>query len=311
MAAELQKNNGPRGVQANQMFTPEQVVTADGACRLVRGPANGPPLLFLHGVGRCWQDFVPLMTAFSSRWQVFGLDFRGHGRSSRTPDKYLVRDYVSDALAAVRHVGQPIVIYGHSLGALVAALAAAELGDQVRGAVLEDPPLETLGSGIEQTPFYAFFQLMRAACASSLDVRALAQHLADARVPATGFPDGVRVGDVRDGTSLRFFAACLKRVDAQLWEPLLAGRWLAGYDFDHELSKIACPTLLLQGDVLQGGMLDDEAGRRAERLISDCVRISVAGVGHLIHTLKHDETVRLTTGFLESIALTDLLFDRG
>jgi len=311
MTADLQKNDGPRGVQRSDMFTPEQVATADGSCRLVRGPAAGPPLLFLHGVGRCWQDFVPLMTALSSRWQVCGLDFRGHGRSSRTPDKYLVRDYVRDALSAFRHIGQPIVLYGHSLGALVAALSAAELGDQVRGAILEDPPLETLGPGIEQTPFYAFFQLMRAVCASSLDVRALAQHLADARVPATGFPDGVRVGDVRDGASLRFFAACLKRIDPQLWEPLLAGRWLEGYHLDQELPKIACPTLLLQGDVLQGGMLEDGAACRAERLIPDCIRIPVAGVGHLIHTLKHEETVRLGTGFLESIALTDPLFDRG
>ena len=167
-----------------------------------------------------------------------------------------------------------------------------------------------LGPDIQQTPFHAFFQLMRAACVSSLDVRALAQHLADARVPATGFPDGVRVGDIRDGTSLRFFAACLKRVDPQLWEPLLAGRWLEGYDLNAELSKITCPTLLLQGDVLQGGMLEDETARRAERLMPDCIRIHVAGVGHLVHTLQHEETVRLTTCFLESIALSDPMFDR-
>src|SRR5262252_5981397 len=68
------------------------------------GPSSRPPLLFLQGVLRCWQDFSPLAEALAERWRLHGLDFRGHGRSSRRPGRYRVVDYVEDATAYLRRV---------------------------------------------------------------------------------------------------------------------------------------------------------------------------------------------------------------
>jgi pimeloyl-ACP methyl ester carboxylesterase len=230
------------------------------------------------------------------------LDFRGHGRSARTPGKYLVRDYVHDAVAVLReHVPGPAVVYGHSLGALVGAAAAARAPDRVRGLVLEDPPFESLGPAINTTPFHSMFVAMRDASGSAKDVSELARDLAATKVIFPDKPEGVLLGELRDPTGLRFLAACLRHVDPALWDPVLAGRWLEGYDTSTLLRGIRAPTLLLQGEVPLGGMLSDAAAAEAAREIADCDLVRVGGVGHLIHTMRTEAALRLVGQFLASL----------
>lgn len=210
-----------------------------------------------------------------------------------------------DAVSLVADLTAPVVVYGHSLGAMVAAATAAELPQRVRALVLEDPPFETLGEQIRKTQFYSLFTIMRAASSSPLEVDELARALAEERVIPPGRQESVRLGDVRDGTALRFMAGCLKHVDAEVWDPILAGRWLDGYDKPKILAGIHCPTLLLQGDVSLGGMLSDSAAAEIQRSVRHCIRQPVAGVGHLIHSLQAETTLRLVGGFLESLVLGD------
>lgn len=290
------------------MFLERQVTGGDGAIQLAQGPDSGPPLLFLHGVGRCWQDFTGLMTSLAARWQVLAIDFRGHGQSARTPGKYLVRDYVRDVVAVATHIGRPLVLYGHSMGAMVGGLAAAELGSQVRGAILEEPPYQTFAPGVTDSPFHPMFDLMQSVSGSDESVSELARRLADARLPVAGQPAGVRLGDLRDATSIRFGASCLKHVDPALWEPVLAGRWLAELNYRELLAKISCPVLVLQGSMDQGGMVSDAAGDEVARLIPDCTLARWPDVGHLIHTMQSERTLRVALEFLESIALDTASF---
>lgn len=285
------------------MFHERQVVGADGALRLAEGPAGGPPLLFLHGVGRCWQDFTNLLADLSSRWHVMAIDMRGHGRSDRTPGMYLVRDYVRDVLELCKQLDEPLVIYGHSLGAMTAGVVAAELRTRVRGLILEDPPYELFAGGAEESPFKPLFTLMRAVSGSHLPVSELAGRLADARLPSPGSPEGVRLGDLRDATSIRFGAASLKRVDPAVWDPILAGAWLEGINYQKLLPLITCPTLVLQGNDELGGMVSIEAGRELEQLIPDCYRLYWQDTGHLIHNLLPERTLRVLREFLDSILL--------
>jgi pimeloyl-ACP methyl ester carboxylesterase len=285
------------------MFSEQLIEGGDAPLNLARADA-GAPVLFLHGVGRCWQDFTALAGALACRWQINALDFRGHGGSARTPGKYLVRDYVRDVVAVVKHaIKRPTILYGHSLGAMAAAGAAAEIPELVRGLVLEDPPLDTMSQGIEKTSFFVLFQALRTLSGSSMEVSELSRELAEVRINAPDRPQPVRLGQARDAASLRFMAACLKRVDPTLWDPILDGRWLEGYDIAGVLQAIRCPTLLLQGNVAEGGALGDAAAAEVERLVSDCIRIQVTRAGHLIHNLQHETTLRLVAPFLESIAI--------
>jgi pimeloyl-ACP methyl ester carboxylesterase len=283
------------------MFT--EKFSESGRVRLnfTAGPASGPPLLFLHGITRRWQDFLTLAPLLASRWHVRALDFRGHGRSCRTPGAYLATDYLGDAEAFLHaHLHEPAVVYGHSLGALVAVGLAARAPDAVRALVLEDPPSSTLAPRIRETPFFAMFAGMQPLAGDRRPVRDTARDLADIRIP-TGEAGGVRFGDLRDAVSVRFTARCLRDLDPDVFPPLLEGRLLDGCDLAAMSARIKCPTLLLCGDDSVGGMLSRRHAEEMASAMADCMLIHLPGVGHLIHWAAGEATVRFVVGFLESL----------
>ncbi len=283
------------------MFVEEQISTADGTLNLAVGPQNGPPLVLLHGVARRWQDFVTLMPALAARWQVLALDFRGHGRSSRVPS-YRVVDYVRDALAVLEQRGTDrAVVYGHSLGAMVAAAVASAVPDRVRAVVLEDPPFGTLGTSIRQTAYHGMFTAFRQLAASGQTIDELTATLAGVTMSTPGKALRLRLGELRDPAALRFMASCLVRLDPATMTPLVDGQWLDGYELESILPRISCPALLLAGEYALGGMLPEEEAARVASLLPRGTLIKVAGAGHLIHTMQAETTLRLVTSFLESI----------
>jgi pimeloyl-ACP methyl ester carboxylesterase len=265
------------------------------------GSASGPPLLFLHGVTRLWQDCLPLAPALMPRWRVYAIDFRGHGRSSRTPGAYRLPDYLDDAGAFLRsQVREPAVVYGHSLGALVGLALAARAPDAVRALVLEDPPSFTLVPHIGQTPFYAMFAGLSRLAGDRRPTAAVARDVAEIRIP-TGEEGGTRFGDIRDATTVRFTARCLRDVDPDVFPPLLQGGLLDGCDLGAAAARAACPTLLVRGDDAAGGMLSRPHAEEIAAAMPDCTLVHMAGVGHLIHWLQTEATLRHVIGFLESL----------
>jgi pimeloyl-ACP methyl ester carboxylesterase len=281
----------------------EQFFHHDGLnLNFATGPRNGPALVFFHGVTRRWQSFVPLIPTLSTRWHIHAPDYRGHGKSSRPKFGYLVRDYVRDAVAFVQEQVQgSAVLYGHSLGAMVAAGVAAELPQQVQGIVLEDPPFETMGPRISQSALLSYFTGIQPFAESTLPVGALARQLAEIPLTTPGKAGSIRLGETRDMASLRFTARCLKQLDRDVLAPIIAGRWLEGFDWAAALEKITCPALLLQADLSVGGMLTDDDANEAERLMPDCSRIRLPKVGHMIHWLQTETCLRLVNSFLESL----------
>lgn len=274
--------------------------TPPGKLSLTLGPPNGPPVLLLHGVLRKWADFFPLLAPLSTRWQVHGLDFRGHGKTDRS-NAYRVVDYVDDAAAALRFVGHPTVVYGHSLGAMVALAVAARHPAQVAALVLEDPPFATMGSHIGQTSFLSLFVGIQQALGQGGSVEALARRLAEIQVTNPVTRSSVRLGDVRDGASLRFSARCLMHVDPAVLEPIVDGGWLQGYDLEGMLDQVACPVLLLQGELAAGGMLTDDDAQRLADGLADCTRVRFPKVGHLIHWQAKETLLAVVGNFLESL----------
>lgn len=247
-----------------------------------------------------------MLAGWGTRWQVLGLDFRGHGDSEWTPGAYLVTDYVADVVELLaREFDEPAVIVGHSLGAMVAAAVAAQAPGMVRGIVLEDPPFETMGSRIAQTPLLGYFRDVQRLLTARPNVSELTRQLAELRLTAPGTNVAHRLGDLRDLTQLRLGAAGLLRMDPSVLEPIVEQRWLAGYDLRGVLSAIRCPMLLLQGDVTLGGMLTDADADLAEELVGECLRIRCGRVGHLIHWSDAAGMDRWTTGFLESLRTQD------
>ena len=266
------------------------------------GPDHGSPLVLLHGVARRWGDFVPLVPALATRWRLLALDHRGHGRSSRA-GSYRVVDYASDAVDFVReNVAEPAVLFGHSLGAMVALAVAAELPAAVRAIVLEDPPLDTLGVQIAQTPyremFTAYYELIKN---GAPDVDSLAASLGEVLLAAVAGGPKMKLGRVRDAASLRFMARCLTEIDPAVLPPLIAGHWLDGFSWQDFAKQVTCPVLLLQGNAALGGMLSDADVALARELLPRVTHVRVAEAGHLLHWQATETTLRLTLAFLESL----------
>jgi pimeloyl-ACP methyl ester carboxylesterase len=282
-------------------FVEVRLPTPDGWLHVARGPAVGPPLMLLHGLLRGWRDFASLLPALAWRWHVHGIDWRGHGASDRAAS-YLVADYVRDVQTLLPQLtDEPAVFYGHSLGALVALALAAEEPTRVRAIVLEDPPSPRFQAELWQTPYGTLFREMQARAGSSASVAQLARELADVRLPKSDGEGTVRLGDVRDATSLRFSARCLKDVDPAVLTPVLADRWLEGCDFAGWLSRVRCPVLLLRGNVALGGMLAHADALQIIEQLPDATMIYYPNSGHLLHALEPELTLRHVVGFLESL----------
>ena len=105
---------------------------------------SGQAVVFIHGIvgtPRFW-DFC--ISAVPEGWTVANLLLPGHGGSVR--DFGSVRwgaweDHVRRTLAELRRTHQRIYLAGHSMGALLAILAAEENPEGIAGLLLMAPPL--------------------------------------------------------------------------------------------------------------------------------------------------------------------------
>jgi len=267
------------------------------------GPAHGPPLVLLHGVTRCWRDFEAVLPPLAERWQIFALDHRGHGGSDRAAD-YRVADYAADAIEVLdAHVPAPAILLGHSLGAMVAAIVAAERPHRVRALILEDPPGTTLAQGLRKSPFALQFANMRRLLSSAHSLETLARDLAALPVQRPGDGAVVKLGELRDTNALRFLAECLLRLDPGVLDTLNDGRWLDGLDWFAALPRITTPTLLLRAEPRLGGMLDSREADRIAALIPRCARVDFGDAEHLIHATMPERMLALLDDFLQTNTL--------
>jgi pimeloyl-ACP methyl ester carboxylesterase len=275
------------------MFREQQTNFGAIPLNVAVGPNTGPPVVLFHGVCRRWQDYGPLLTTLSSRWQVYAVDHRGHGGSGRA-NSYLVRDYIADATAIVGSLDQPAIVIGHSLGALTALGVAGAIPQAVRGIVLEDPPSAEFLARLDETAYSTQFRAMRE-LAGKGPISTIARALADIVLP-----DGIRLGQRRDAASLRFLARCLADLDPRVLTPLLEKRWLDGFDPVSAAGQVACPALLLVADVVLGGMLPEADADTLTAALGDAYGIDYPGVGHLIHGLRPDLYLQAVVSFLDS-----------
>jgi pimeloyl-ACP methyl ester carboxylesterase len=254
-------------------------------------------ILFLHGVTRRAETFAPITGTLGEHYHLHQHDFRGHGESPRR-GPYRVADYVEDAIAFLDIVPQQqVFVYGHSLGAMVAAALAARRPKRVTGVVLEDPPFHTMGNRIHDSPLGSYFTALRGLAGSDKPVGELARELADLRYGPGG---AIRCGDTRDATTLRFSASCLKRLDPAVIDPIADGTWLEGYDEAEVFRGLTSPALVLQADPERGGMLTDTDAEALAQQSADATVVKVRGAGHALHWAATQSTLCHVLAFLAS-----------
>lgn len=89
-------------------------------------PTKRPPVLLIHGMfggAWMWEPYQEFLARHG--YESHAVTLRGHHDSRPVPDigKVSVMEYVEDALAVARQLGNPIVI-GHSMGGLIAQKVA-------------------------------------------------------------------------------------------------------------------------------------------------------------------------------------------
>ncbi len=127
--------NGPLRRPA---FEPESrnLVSADGTRLHVRlyGPADGEPIVLIHGFACAIEYWNPQISAFADRYRVIAFDQRGHGRSGRFRGPLTasgLADDLSVVLAATLAPDQRATIVGHSMGGVTTLAWAAKYPDEV------------------------------------------------------------------------------------------------------------------------------------------------------------------------------------
>ncbi len=118
------------------------VQLADGPTLRYRewGRPDGAVVLLLHGTtsdGTTWSHVAP---ALGEHFRVIALDLRGRADSEWT-DEYSMAGFADDVVGFMDALGVlGAILVGHSSGALVAFLVAAEHPDRLRMLVLEEMP---------------------------------------------------------------------------------------------------------------------------------------------------------------------------
>jgi pimeloyl-ACP methyl ester carboxylesterase len=104
------------------------VDTSWGPMTVRQRTASGKPLVFLHGIGGNADSWRKQYAAFDSSFRVIGWDAPGYGGSFDFPDETPALEDYASALAALLEALklEQAVVVGHSLGALIAACAAAK-----------------------------------------------------------------------------------------------------------------------------------------------------------------------------------------
>jgi pimeloyl-ACP methyl ester carboxylesterase len=107
----------------------------------IRGGKDHSPMLFLHGFGSALTQWQENLLPLSQSRTVYALDLLGFGGSEKAAAPYKISFWVEQLYEFWRtFIHQPIVLVGHSLGALVALTAAIAHPDMVQNLVLVTLP---------------------------------------------------------------------------------------------------------------------------------------------------------------------------
>jgi pimeloyl-ACP methyl ester carboxylesterase len=122
---------------------------------------SGPGILLVHGLSNTAWSWTPVARRLRTVRRIVAMDLRGHGLSDAPTEGYDDTTFAGDVLAVAEGsgllaaAGDRVVLAGHGFGAIVAAWAAAEMGERCAGLVLVDGGWESIeeASGVDVDEF--------------------------------------------------------------------------------------------------------------------------------------------------------------
>ena len=135
----------------------------------VRGPAEAPELLVLHGLGDSIAGWARVLGPLSRKHRVHIVDLPGHGLSAEPPD-FRLRTLLEPLARYAEGLRAPVLV-GHSLGGWLAARLALLPGTSASGLVLVNPA----GAVLPAAQWAGFRELLDSADARAYVERAFHQ----------------------------------------------------------------------------------------------------------------------------------------
>ncbi len=136
--------DNPSETYVAHAFAEQTIDTGEVAINYaIAGAPQKPALLLIPGQTESWWGYEQAMGLLQEHFQVFAVDLRGQGRSSRTPGRYTVDIFGNDLVRFIAlAIGRPAIVSGLSSGGVISAwLSAYAMPGTIRGAHYEDPPL--------------------------------------------------------------------------------------------------------------------------------------------------------------------------
>ena len=256
-------------------------------------PSNGSSLVLLHGGSARWQAFENIITDLSE-YHLYLPDLRGHGKSGRSMGHYRLQDYTNDIISFIKDcIGQPVHLFGHSLGGMIALLFAAQYPDGVRAVAVGDSPLSS--QSWHRVMFNQTTDRIRTwqkISGGHIPVEELIEILKDSPTEEPDNPNPVSMRSVfgEDSPVLQWVAENLYHQDPDILSAILDrfDDTVTGYEMELVFPKIKCPTLLLQADPTTGGLMTDEEVQKALPLLSKPSHIKLANLSHTLHNERKE-----------------------
>jgi pimeloyl-ACP methyl ester carboxylesterase len=112
--------------------------------------SGSPGIVLVHGLSNTAWSWAPVARRVAGSRRTVAMDLRGHGLSDAPTGKYEPETLAADVIAVAEGSGAldsaGVVVAGHGFGGIVAAWAAAALGDRCRRLVLVDGGWEDIAA---------------------------------------------------------------------------------------------------------------------------------------------------------------------
>jgi 3-oxoadipate enol-lactonase len=193
---------------------------------------SGPPVVLLHGLASCLEDWGSQVVALSARHTVVAIDLRGHGKSDKPPGPYRMAMFARDVTRVLETLGLgPAHVVGLSLGGMVAFQLAVDAPSLVRTLVILNSAPEVVPRTVrEWLSLRSRLWILRV-----LGIRRFGQ-----RIAAINFPDPGQ-------EALRHaLAARIAANDVVAYRETM--RAIIGWSVADRIGAISCPTLVVTGD---------------------------------------------------------------
>ncbi len=252
------------------------------------GEGEGPPVVFIHGLGGCWQNWLENLPAIALHRRVVALDLPGFGESDLPEGDVSITNYAARVEALCEHLELgAVAVVGNSMGGFSAAELAIRHPQRVERLVL----VAAAGISIvdlHRQPVMTLVRLLAAQSNSAARERAVLlrprlRHLAYRSV-------------MRHPTRLALDLMAAQGSTSGGSGFLLAMNALLSYDFRERLPEISCPTLVVHGQ--EDALVPVADAREFERLIPRSRVVILDETGHVPMLERPEAFNRALLGFL-------------